>query len=140
VQRLFSAFPAGWPGVGLLLLRSAAGGAVTMSAIAYLHAEAMTWAWAAGLLAIATGACLLGGFLTPLAGFAGTLGALGIALSLLPSPPGEAFAGSPASWLVAAMSATVALLGPGAYSVDARLFGRREVVIPVLRNDDGSES
>jgi hypothetical protein len=25
---------------------------------------------------------------------------------------------------------TVALLGPGAFSVDARLFGRREIVVP----------
>jgi hypothetical protein len=28
------------------------------------------------------------------------------------------------------MAVTVALLGPGAYSVDARLFGRREIVVP----------
>jgi hypothetical protein len=28
------------------------------------------------------------------------------------------------------MSAAQVLLGPGAFSVDARLFGRREIVIP----------
>jgi hypothetical protein len=28
------------------------------------------------------------------------------------------------------MAVAVALLGPGAFAVDARLFGRREVVIP----------
>jgi hypothetical protein len=27
-------------------------------------------------------------------------------------------------------SAALALLGPGAYSMDARLFGRREIVLP----------
>jgi hypothetical protein len=31
---------------------------------------------------------------------------------------------------LAAISAAVVLLGPGAFSLDARLFGRREIVIP----------
>ena len=30
----------------------------------------------------------------------------------------------------------IALLGPGAYSVDARLFGRREIVFPSEEKDD----
>jgi hypothetical protein len=29
-----------------------------------------------------------------------------------------------------AITAALALLGPGAFSVDARLFGRREIMIP----------
>ncbi len=28
------------------------------------------------------------------------------------------------------LAAVIALLGPGAYSLDARLFGRREIIIP----------
>jgi uncharacterized membrane protein YphA (DoxX/SURF4 family) len=31
---------------------------------------------------------------------------------------------------VAVVAATVILLGPGAFSLDARLFGRREIIIP----------
>ena len=31
---------------------------------------------------------------------------------------------------LAAISAALALLGPGAFSLDARLFGRREIIIP----------
>jgi hypothetical protein len=31
---------------------------------------------------------------------------------------------------LAAISATLVLLGPGAFSLDARLFGRREIIIP----------
>jgi hypothetical protein len=32
------------------------------------------------------------------------------------------------------MAAATALLGPGAYSLDARLFGRREIIIPQASN------
>jgi len=34
------------------------------------------------------------------------------------------------------MAAAVVLLGPGALSLDARLFGRREVTIPEKANPD----
>jgi hypothetical protein len=36
------------------------------------------------------------------------------------------------------MAVAVALMGPGAFSLDARLFGRREIVIPPLHR--GPES
>ncbi len=35
-----------------------------------------------------------------------------------------------AAFNLAAMSAALVLLGPGAFSLDARLFGRREIIIP----------
>jgi len=31
------------------------------------------------------------------------------------------------------LAIVIALLGPGAFSVDARMFGRREILIPVTR-------
>ena len=34
---------------------------------------------------------------------------------------------------LAAISAALVLLGPGAFSLDARLFGRREIIIPESR-------
>jgi hypothetical protein len=36
----------------------------------------------------------------------------------------------PATIFLIVMAATVLLLGPGAFSLDSRLFGRREIVIP----------
>lgn len=83
-----------------------------------------------GLLGIATGASLLIGFSTPVAGALAWLLSLGVALSWLPSPTSGGFGGAAATTFMVAMAAAVLLLGPGAYSLDARLFGRREVVIP----------
>jgi hypothetical protein len=44
---------------------------------------------------------------------------------------------------LAATSAALVLLGPGAFSLDARLFGRREIIIPegrVQPVDDSQEN
>jgi hypothetical protein len=38
-----------------------------------------------------------------------------------------------AAFNLAAISAALVLLGPGAFSIDARLFGRREIIIPEAR-------
>jgi uncharacterized membrane protein YphA (DoxX/SURF4 family) len=35
-----------------------------------------------------------------------------------------------AAFNLAAIAAALVLLGPGAFSLDARLFGRREIIIP----------
>ena len=137
MQRLFSGFPAGRPGLGLLLLRAATGAAVGFQGAAWLAAPAAEPArWLAGLLAAALGACLVAGLLTPITGAAGALSALAVALGWLPPPVAGSAGPAPANLFVVVMATTVALLGPGAWSVDARLFGRREVVIPAAGDRD----
>jgi len=85
---------------------------------------------AIGLAAIATGALLLVGFLTPVAGALVGLGTLGIALAWFPAATPNLFdAKLPAAFAVI-MSAAIVFLGPGAFSIDARMFGRREIIIP----------
>ncbi len=88
------------------------------------------WFWAAGLLAAAGGASLVIGFLTPVAGAAAALAGIGIVLWWpLPTRP-FLLDGRLAAALMVAMAAAVVLLGPGSLSLDARLFGRREITIP----------
>lgn len=110
------------PGVGLLLLRVAVGvGALVPAIDASAGPGPSTWP---SLLAGAVSSMLLGGLLTPLSSL--TLAALGVAsvVGLQPSPPN-----GPGGLLAPLTALAVALLGPGAYSLDARLFGRREIVV-----------
>ncbi len=127
MQRLFCAFPAGRPGAGLLLLRSAVGLTAVLNGAVWLAGGNQTAAalssLVAGALAVASGALLLLGFLTPIAA---SVSGLGIAVHL--SDDGRA------SVFVVIVAVAVVLLGPGAFSVDARLFGRREIVIPQRKN------
>ena len=75
------------------------------------------------VLTFVIGGCLLIGFLTPIVAVIIGGGAIIIALSALTLPT-QSLVG------VIILAAALALLGPGAFSVDARLFGRREILIP----------
>jgi uncharacterized membrane protein YphA (DoxX/SURF4 family) len=75
------------------------------------------------------GACLLIGFLTPVVSLWVAIGSLANALSWLPLA-GNLFDGKLASFEMIVTAAAIAMLGPGAFSLDARLFGRHEIVIP----------
>jgi uncharacterized membrane protein YphA (DoxX/SURF4 family) len=81
-------------------------------------------------LALTAGASLLAGFLTPIAGALVALGGVGNALSWFPPPSPNLFDSLLAVVLVVIVAAAIVFLGPGALSIDARLFGRREIVIP----------
>jgi len=85
--------------------------------------------WVAGALAVAAGAALIAGFLTPFAAALTGLSATGIWISIIPAPHPSLFS-RPCFALLVAIAAAILLLGPGAFSIDARLFGLREIIIP----------
>jgi len=118
VQKLFSMFPTGAPGIALLMLRCA------LSVLLY---HSLTVGVPAIRIALGIFLCL--GLATPLAApIAGLLALL------------DAFSARSMNLalflLLAVNAAALAMLGPGAYSVDARLFGRRLLVWP--RDSDSS--
>ena len=133
VERFFFAFPGGWPGLGLLLARAVMGLSVLVQGGYYVRVPDATAAvWAVGLTAIFAAGLLLIGFLTPFAGSAVLLGALGIWLSLIPACTPTVFDSRAANVFALTILWAIIALGPGAFSVDARVFGRREIIFPPL--------
>lgn len=97
------------------------------------HGEPTTAIWVASGLAMVSGLLLLAGFLTPIAAAIGGLRAMSAVVSLAPAAGLSLFISKPSSAFLAAITAGIVILGPGSFSVDSRLFGLREVIIPILR-------
>ena len=128
----YSTFPGRWQGLGLLLLRSALGLTLIVQAAPYLVdlQGLAVRAWAGCLLELAGGTSLLLGFLTPAAGILAVLVGVGISLSWFPVAASVFFNGGLLTVDLVVMAMACAFLGPGAFSLDARLFGRRKIIIP----------
>ncbi|HTR34337.1 MAG TPA: hypothetical protein VMH80_00445 [Bryobacteraceae bacterium] len=131
LRRLFYAFPAGWPGIALLLLRAVLGLVIVMEGRFYIGGpNATPGSWFMGVSAFLAGALFLVGFLTPIITAVVTIGLLSASMALLPTCMPNLF--DSRITIVFGLTILVAILGlgPGAFSVDARLFGRREIIIP----------
>jgi uncharacterized membrane protein YphA (DoxX/SURF4 family) len=119
MQRLFSMFPQGAPGFALLLLRISVA-TIFLTSIANQSLVSSVPLVCAGVLLISGSLSI--GFLTPYLSVVSFVS--GVAILLL----------NPHSYSVVQVAllfnaAALALLGPGAYSVDARLFGLRVTVL-----------
>jgi uncharacterized membrane protein YphA (DoxX/SURF4 family) len=132
LQRSFSTFPDGLPGVGLLLLRAAAGAALLFQGAAYLadSNDLRLATLGVAFLTIASGALLLVGYLTPFAAIAAGLISVCGGFSWLPAANLDLFENRLTAGLATVIAVSLACLGPGAFSLDARLFGRHEIIIP----------
>ena len=121
MQRLFTMFPGGWPGAGLLLLRVAAALPLLIGGSLELRGLPHSWGHAAQFIAVTDGVLLLAGLWTPVAG---ALQAIIEAWIIFGR------GGTPSiHLLLAALGVSLVMLGPGAWSVDARLFGRKRIDI-----------
>jgi putative oxidoreductase len=118
-RRSFSAFPDGWPGHGLLLLRLTLGLPLIYWWAANLVAAHVTAI--PDLVAAIAGIFLVCGLFTPVAGTVIVLAQVWMAFASGFAHDGE----RPMRLFLAAAAASVAMLGPGAWSVDARRFGRK---------------
>jgi uncharacterized membrane protein YphA (DoxX/SURF4 family) len=114
------------------LLRAAVGFSAAAGGVFYLSApfNSSSERWSLGLVLIVCGTALAAGFLTPIAGLLVGICFLGIAFSWFPAPAWALHDVRLAAFAMIVAAVALALLGPGAFSLDGRLFGRREIVIP----------
>jgi putative oxidoreductase len=119
MQRLFSTFPNGWPGCGLLLLRVTCGAPLLILGSAKLWEGQAAAAFSIDLFSCLTAVLILVGLWTPLA--ASSQAVLQVVL---------AFAGWTFEWAHLALAIThtsLVMLGPGSWSIDARRYGRKRI-------------
>jgi hypothetical protein len=119
LQRLFSAFAEGWPGFGLLVQRI-----LTSIMLFYFGVTPLLRATTLepnllNPIGAVAGIFLLLGLWTPAAGIA--VAAIEV-WKLLARPDDPAIA-----LMLAALGATLAMIGPGVWSIDARLYGRKHI-------------
>jgi putative oxidoreductase len=123
LQRLFSTFADGWPGIGLLLLRLLTGLALIHFGISGLLEATQLTTVVLHVIGAGAGLLLLVGLWTPVAGSLAAIVNVWIAFSRLLSHSGD-------PWIAiiqAVLGTALAMIGPGAWSIDARLFGRKHI-------------
>lgn len=133
LRQLYSTFPSGLPGIGLLLLRVTLG--VILLVQPYVSAlgtgSGSYILWVPAALASVTGILFILGLLTPLAGLFAVFAGTGLQLW---QPTWNPYFGSLSGVNLLVMAIAITFVGPGAFSLDARLFGHRKVIVPRVNN------
>jgi putative oxidoreductase len=119
LQRLFSTFADGWPGGGLLLQRLLTGAILLYCGITHLGKASQFVPITPHVIGAGAGILLLVGLWTPVGGALVTIVELWIVLLRVGDPL--------VPLMLAILGATLAMIGPGAWSIDARLFGRKHI-------------
>ena len=123
LRRLYSTFAGGWPGTGLLLMRLVVGSALIVRASARLWNDLPPLNITIPAIALmGTGILLIVGLWTPIVGMTIAMIEIWKVLTL---------SGDKWVWLLMGTAgAALAMLGPGLWSIDARLFGWRRIEAP----------
>jgi len=130
LRRLYSTFAGGWPGTGLLLLRLVIGSALVVRAASKLWIDPPLNVTVPAVLCIGAGILLIAGLWTPIAGISVALIEIWKMLML----PGDRWV-----WLLLGTAgAALAMLGPGRWSIDARLFGWKRIEAPPRQSSSSS--
>ena len=119
LQRLFSNFADGWPGVGLLLQRILTAILLIRFGIPDLAGTSFFLSKIPQIIGVCAGILFFIGLWTPIVGALIAFTELWIAITLVHD-----------AWIcivLATFGGTVAAIGPGAWSIDARLFGRKHI-------------
>jgi len=134
LRNAIKSYPTGIPGLGLLLLRLAIGfDLLTRSTLfnPFANNVVSRWGELPRLLEITGGIFLIAGFATPIVGAVLTSVVVLEMVQLAAADP--AYAAIRGPWenalLYLIVLGSLTLLGPGAFSMDAKLFGRRHVSV-----------
>jgi hypothetical protein len=128
VRRLYSTFACGLPGLGLLLLRLVVGSALVLRAGLTLTSGAPISTTVTAVFLAGSGLLLIPGLWTPIVGTLVALVEIWQVVALAEDP-----------WvplLLGTIGGALALLGPGLWSIDARLFGWKRVDAPPRNSAD----
>ncbi len=112
-------FPSGRPGIALVIMRLCLAGMLLLHAYRFGPIVSLSWSMPV-LVLIAIALCL--GVMTAIAGILYCVAEIGFVFTAT---------GFDATVLILSIPVAIALvfLGPGAYSLDARIFGRRVIVL-----------
>ena len=129
---MFSTYPDERPGTGLLLLRVVIGAVLIVRGASFLaNWHDLRFAGrVVALIALVGGVLLLIGYLTRFGAVLVALASLGSIFSLSLDANPDFFASKLTAVFAAVIAAALLCTGPGAFSLDARLFGRQEILIP----------
>ena len=126
MRRLYSTFAGSWPGIGLLLMRLVVGSVLLLRAGSKLWSDAPIQTTLTSVSLTGSGLLLIAGLWTPLAGTLVAVIEIWRILTMGEDPLVCLLAGT--------IGGALAMLGPGRWSVDARLFGWKRIEAPPRRS------